>query len=290
MNSVLRTRSNNSLLVRKICGISVLVALVFVLQVIANYTPSVGGVSFNFALVPLVLASILYGVSGGAITGFVLGIVIILSPSTLSVFMPINAWATVFLCLIKTSVAGALAGLVFQLLYKKFFKTACFAAAIITPIVNTGIFAAGCALFFGNLLTSGGQDAGQTPVQYLFLTFIGVNFILEFCLNLVLGPSICMIVKTLVKEDKIGSNLAYFNKKKEAAKVEIVDDNKPTDVEEVVQQIENPEVKQLDNTQEVQAIENKSETPDVLDNTTTEKVEVENTSENTETNNTEETK
>lgn len=281
MNSVLRTRSNNSLLVRKICGISVLVALVVVLQVIANYTPSVGGVSFNFALVPLVLASILYGVSGGAITGFVLGIVIILSPSTLSVFMPINAWATVFLCLIKTSVAGALAGLVFQLLYKKFFKTACFAAAIITPIVNTGIFAAGCALFFGNLLTSGGQDAGQTPVQYLFLTFIGVNFILEFCLNLVLGPSICMIVKTLVKEDKIGSNLAYFNKKKEVTKVEIVDDNKPTDVEEVVQQIENPKVKQ---------VENKSETPDVLDNTSTEKIEVKNTSETTETNNTEETK
>lgn len=278
MSSVLRSRTKNSQLIRKICGISVLIAATIVLQVIGGSIPAVGGVQFNLALVPLVLAAILYGPAYGALTGFILGLIII--PFS-SAFLSVNAWATVLLCMIKTSVAGAVAGFLFKILYKKYFKTAVFTAAIVTPIINTAIFSVGCVLFFGDLLSSLGQEAGQTPIQFLFLGMIGINFIVEFSLNLILSPTICFIVKTIMKEDKFGTTLSYFNKPKEETKVETVDDNKPTDVEEVVQQIENPEVKQ---------VENRSETPDVLDNVSTEKVEVENTSENTETNNSEETK
>ena len=57
--------NNNSLLIKKIVGTSVLTALVIVLQVISNYI-TFGSVSITLALIPIAMGAILYG----PLTGF----------------------------------------------------------------------------------------------------------------------------------------------------------------------------------------------------------------------------
>jgi hypothetical protein len=64
-------------------------------------------------------------------------------------------------------------------------------SSISVPIINTGLFAISCALFY-----MGGPNM-PTDLASIFLVFIGFNFILEFLLNAVLSPTIYFIYKTI---------------------------------------------------------------------------------------------
>ena len=67
-------------------------------------------------------------------------------------------------------------------------------AAVVCPIVNTGIFALGCRLFFWDaLMILGGGDA----VTFLFTGMIGVNFIAEFLTNVICAPVILRVLKAI---------------------------------------------------------------------------------------------
>ena len=194
----------NSKKTKKMVGIATLSAIVVVLQLIANYIPGPGGVSITLALIPLVIGSIIYGATGGAILGVIMGGIILTAPSTSS-FLNVNPVVTVFLCLIKTGAAGAISGLVFNLFKNKNLKLAVVLATIIAPIVNTGLFACGCIIFFMDTLKAwaGGSDA----IAFLFLTMIGINFVVEFIINSILSPTVLYIVKVVSKNFNIGSNL-----------------------------------------------------------------------------------
>lgn len=188
---------NQSLKIKKMVGLACLSAVVVALQFLSNYI-TFGPVSITLSLIGIAIGAIVYGPSGGAFLGLINGIVVMVAPSTLAVFMPFNAFATVLLCLLKTTLAGAVSGWIFKLLKEKNMKVAVVLASIIVPLVNTGIFAIGCILFFIPLLTDFAN--GSNVYSYLFLTFIGFNFLIEFAVNSILSPTVLYIIKIVMKE------------------------------------------------------------------------------------------
>jgi len=195
---------NNSLKIKKMVGIASLAAIVAVLQLIANYI-TFGPVSITLALIPLIIGAILYGPSGGAILGGLMGLIILTAPSTGS-FLAINPIVTVLLCVIKTSVAGMVSGYIFKGLRKINLKLGVVLASIAAPLVNTGIFAVGCILFYMPSITTWAGE-GANAYAFLFLSMIGINFIIEFVINSVLSPIVLYIVKIISTNFNMGTNL-----------------------------------------------------------------------------------
>ena len=98
--------------------LAILIALVVVLQLFASSIPMFG-ITLNFALIPIVLAGILLGVAGGSIVGFACGLVVFITtavlgqePATAFLFQT-NPVVLTLICIGKTTVAGAVCGLMF---------------------------------------------------------------------------------------------------------------------------------------------------------------------------------
>ena len=71
-------------------------------------------------------------------------------------------------------------------------------AAVAAPLVNTGLFLVGCALFFYDTVLELAAVAGfESGVAYMFLGLAGGNFLLELIINLVLCPAILLILDVL---------------------------------------------------------------------------------------------
>lgn len=170
--------------IRFIVGNGVLAALTVVLTLISNNVP-IAGVTINLALIPIAVAAIVYGRYSGIFIGLVNGALVMLSAAP---FFAINAPATVFVCLLKSALAGLVAALVYKLLKNKNEHLGVILAVILVPVVNTSVFIIGSLLFFGGVF-------GQ-----LISIFIGVNFIIEFIVNALLSPSIYYIVKVIKKK------------------------------------------------------------------------------------------
>ena len=69
-------------------------------------------------------------------------------------------------------------------------------AAIVCPVVNTGIFLLGCVIFFLPTIRAWGADAGYENVgAYMLYGFVGGNFLFELLFNLILSPVIVQIIR-----------------------------------------------------------------------------------------------
>ena len=101
----------------------------------------------------------------------------------------------------KGAAAGWVAGLAFKALEKKAPTAGVICAAIASPVVNTGIFCAGLFAFFTDTFNEWMAGwAAQTgnaanPILYIFLSLVGVNFLIEMGINLVLSPIIERIIR-----------------------------------------------------------------------------------------------
>ncbi len=172
---------------RKITGIALFVALEVALCFITNYV-QFGAVNINLALFPIVIGACFYGPWVGLILGAINGLITIFAPGTLA-FISLAPAATVFVCLIKTALAGFLAGVFHKLIAKKNNLIAAFVAAVTVPVVNTFVFIIGSFLFFEELFSSLVPE-GQNLFVFLITAFIGLNFLIEIVTNLVIDPAI----------------------------------------------------------------------------------------------------
>lgn len=167
---------------------AVMTALVVVLQLMGQFI-HLGPFSISLVLVPIVIGAAVCGPKIGAWLGFVFGVVVLFTDA--AAFLAISVPGTVVTVLLKGAASGLVAGLVYQLLAKKNEFLAVIVAAIVCPIVNTGIFLLGCVLFFFETIQSWGVAAGFTNVaSYMFLGLVGGNFLVELAANIVLGPVI----------------------------------------------------------------------------------------------------
>ena len=74
-------------------------------------------------------------------------------------------------------------------------------SAILVPLTNTGIFLIGCRLFFFDTIKEWAVGLGfENAFTYMIVGLVGVNFIFELVINIVLSPSVVGAVKTLSKK------------------------------------------------------------------------------------------
>lgn len=186
--------------VRILVGMGIFTAIVVVLQVLATALGRLGMTPPSLVLIPLVIGSAIYGIRSGLWLGFVFGVVVLLAGVTGVDLFTAGMWnydplATAAICLIKGMAAGAAAGGIYLALHKINGILAAVAAAIVCPVVNTGLFLLGSVLFFRSYLMETYAVEAAGFVGFLFLGLVGINFLLEMAINIVLSPMIVRILK-----------------------------------------------------------------------------------------------
>lgn len=172
---------------------AVMTALVIIMQFIGS-SIKVGTFSISLVLVPIVIGSALCDYKIGAWLGLVFGIVVLLSGDA-AAFYSVNVFGTIITVLAKGFLCGLAAGLVYKLLETKNRYLAVMSAAVVCPLVNTGVFLLGCRIFFMQTVTEWCVGLGFTNVaEYMFIGLAGVNFILELAINVILAPLILRII------------------------------------------------------------------------------------------------
>ena len=165
-----------------------LTALTILLQFLSTIIPT--GVNLNLALVPITLGAVLLGPYVGAFLGLVCGAVILLSPNTVTVFMAISPVGTILACLLKTTIAGLLAGFVAKAFKEKNDLLSVVLASIIVPLVNTLIFAIIAYFFFL-------EGLGLSDFWSIFTVLIGLNFLFEIVTNVIISPTTYKVINQI---------------------------------------------------------------------------------------------
>jgi len=200
----------------KMVELALLVALVFVLQMLGSFI-KIGPLPMSFVLVPIVIGAFLLGWREGAFLGLVFGVIsmimgIIGVDAFSFILWQANPFWFVVVCLVKATAAGLGAGLIYKgfnkVLGEKYIIVSTVIASISAPIINTGIFVAGMLLFFFDTMEGlpalfpgvFGQFGGA--IEVVFLGLAGLNFIGEFIVNLVVSPAIVRIIAAVGKKIK----------------------------------------------------------------------------------------
>ncbi|MBQ6932094.1 MAG: ECF transporter S component [Clostridia bacterium] len=172
---------------------AILTALVVVLQYLGQFI-RLGPFSISLVLLPIVIGAATCGVKIGAWLGLVFGAVVLITGDA-AAFLAINVPGTVATVLLKGTACGLVAGLAYKAVEKKNRYAAVVVAALLCPIVNTGIFLLGCVLFFFETIKGWGLAEGYgTAVEYMFLGLAGGNFLVELAINIVLSPVVVRLL------------------------------------------------------------------------------------------------
>lgn len=180
---------------------AVLTSIVVILQIMAILTRAILPVfAINLVLIPIVIGAAIGGVSVGAWLGFISGVAILISGDA-TAFLSISIAGTLITVLLKGTASGFAAAGAYKLFEKKSKYLAVFVSALVCPIVNTGIFVIGCLTFFMDTIRSWGVGLGyENAFAYIFLGMIGINFIIEVALNLILSPAVIRLLE--IKDKK----------------------------------------------------------------------------------------
>ena len=172
---------------------AMLTALVIVLQLLGSFI-RFGMFSISLVLIPIVVGAAMCGPAISAWLGLVFGIAVLLSGDA-AAFLAVSVPGTILTVLAKGVLCGLAAGFTYQWLSKKNIYLGVFAAAIVCPLVNTGVFLLGCLVFFLPTITAwaGGND--QTLWQDILFGLVGGNFLFELGFNLVLSPIIVRLLR-----------------------------------------------------------------------------------------------
>lgn len=178
--------------IKRMVGIALLMALVVVMQFLTGIIPPIGGFSISLVLIPIVLGAAAFGPGAGALLGATFGVVVYINcvtgadPGGAMVFQ-----ANPILCFLvvmgKGVLAGTASGFVYKLISRWNSYIAMLVAAIVCPLVNTGVFVACMFAFFIDVLSAwaGGGDL----VGYVMTGLILANFVPELIINIGFSPA-----------------------------------------------------------------------------------------------------
>lgn len=177
----------------------ILTAVVIVFQFIGA-SIKFGTFSVSLVLIPIVIGAALCGKGISTWLGLVFSVVVLLSGDA-AAFLAIDPLGTVITVILKGSLAGFIGGFAFEMLKKVNTYFAVIISAILVPLTNTGIFLIGCRLFFFDTIKEWAVGLGfENAFTYMIVGLVGVNFIFELVINIVLSPSVVGAVKTLSKK------------------------------------------------------------------------------------------
>ena len=195
-------RQNERIL--KMVGIAFMMALVVVMQSISGIIPPIGGFSISLVLIPIVLGAAVYGPGAGALLGATFGIIVFINcvtgadPGGAMVFQA-NPVLCFLVVMAKGTLAGWASGAIYRLLKDKNAYIAMLAAAIVCPVLNTGIFVACMFLFFIDVLSA--WAGGGNVVGYVLTGLIVANFVPELIINIVFSPAGHQIHKIVLRKN-----------------------------------------------------------------------------------------
>ena len=195
----MNTRASRKQQTEKLALMALLTAIVAVLAYFGGFVKIGGFASITLTLIPVVLGSALYGPLWGGWLGAVSGLVFFATPDA-ALWFGMSIPGTVITVMVKGFAAGLCAGLVYNLLKNKNRYLAVMTAAVVAPVVNTGIFIGGCLTFFMDFIKSGAADKGMAVGGYLIVVFVGLNFVFELLANVIIAPALIRILK--IKEKK----------------------------------------------------------------------------------------
>lgn len=174
---------------------AVFTALVAVLQTIGGMTTFFGPFSTAVALVPIILGSAMCGSLVGAWLGFVFGFVVLVTGGA-TLFWMFNIPGTIITVLVKGTLCGLAAGLVYKLLSRFNEYVAVIVAAIVCPVVNTGIFLLGSRIFFLEYATAIAVETGlKVSGMSVFYALATANFLTEIGTSVILAPVLKRVLK-----------------------------------------------------------------------------------------------
>ncbi len=206
---------------------AILTALVIILQMMGAFI-KLGPFSISLVLIPIVIGAATCGVGIAAWLGLVFGVTVLISGDA-AAFLVVNVAGTIITVLAKGVACGLFAGLAYKgvlaLLDKRSEKLigrikkeyglcdacppgvlkflsrnnkyiAVLVAAIVCPIVNTGIFLIGCLLFFMDTVAGWAAAAGLGGgvAYYMIFVLVGANFLFELGSNIILSPVVVRLL------------------------------------------------------------------------------------------------
>ena len=179
-----------------------LTAIVVVLQIFASGIWLNPTTCITLVLAPTIVGAALYGWKAGAWLGAVFSAIVLISGQA-SFFMAMSIPGTIVTVMLKGTLAGIAGGLVYRLVEKKNRIAAVITAGIATPLVNTGIYILGCLVFFKDFLQAGVEADGRGLFAYIIFVMVGMNFVIELAINLVLSSAIVLILNVVQKKIKV---------------------------------------------------------------------------------------
>ncbi len=173
---------------------AIMTALVIILQgTVALFPTFFGPFSTAVALVPIVIGAALCGPWIGAWLGLVFALVVLISGGA-TFFMQYDPFATILVVIAKGTLCGLASGLVYKALKKINDILAAVIAALVCPVVNTGIFLlGGMAFLTDNLMQLAGQSGFKAGIIF-FWGLAMANFLFEIGMSVVLSPIIVKIL------------------------------------------------------------------------------------------------
>ena len=178
---------------------AVLTALVIVLQYLGSFI-KFGTFSISLVLIPIVIGAATCGPMISTWLGLVFSVMVFISGDA-ALFLSIDVFGTIVTVLLKGIACGLVAGLAYRALENKNRYVAVIVAAIVCPLVNTGVFLIGCFLFFFETIKAWGIDSGFTNVfAYMIVGLVGGNFLFEMAFNIVLSPTVVRVLSIIKKK------------------------------------------------------------------------------------------
>ena len=186
---------------RRLAGLALFTALIVILQLLGSFI-RFGPVSVSLVALPIAVGAAVYGGAAGLWLGFVFGMVVLLSGDA-AAFFAFSVPGTLLTVLVKGIACGGMAGLVYAWLSRKNRTLAAVAAGIVCPVVNTGVFLLGCRIFFMPMLADMAQSLGfgDNVGRFMIFGLVGVNFLAELGINIVLSPVILRLIRIGRKEN-----------------------------------------------------------------------------------------
>ena len=178
---------------------AMMTALVVVFQCLATYTTFFGPFSTAIGLIPIVIGAAMCGPMMGAWLGLTFGVVVIATGGA-NLFFAFSIVGTLVTVLAKGTACGFVAGLVHKILTKWNKTVAVVAASVVCPVVNTGIFLLGSALFFMPHANTIAETLAMNVSGFdLFLALAMANFAFELVMNILLSPVVVRLLDIWAK-------------------------------------------------------------------------------------------
>ncbi len=207
MNSNTATKNQPRFFTAKnVATLGILLALVVVLQAFSVQLQVLTVVNLNLALVPIVVGAIVLGPAAGAFLGLACGVVVLIQVVMgingfyvlIWTYSPYSAIVTTLICLLKTTVAGFVSGVVFHSIGKKNKYAATFLSSGLVPVVNTALFVLGCLCMYQTIQVA--NETGMNVLAFIIISIVTWNFFIEFAISLLLAPAVYRVYRAVEKQ------------------------------------------------------------------------------------------